>query len=111
MMDWEDSGGEDSGSEDAFGLRPRQHSINAGAKGPMHGLHIALSEGWLIPRGRDMCSFAHDRYRAAAAALAADLPDGGIMRMSFRVRICAPTAYQFYLPSIALDRPYVHEWP
>lgn len=53
----------------------------------MRGLQIAISEGWLVQRARDMCSFAHDRYRQAAEAEALSLPDDLIAKMSFRVRV------------------------
>jgi len=53
----------------------------------MRGLQIAISEGWLVQRARDMCSFAHDRYRQAAEAEALSLPDDLIAKMSFRVGI------------------------
>lgn len=83
MMDWEDSSGsEDSGGEEG-GSTPKKGS--AGQKGSMHGLHIALAEGWVIQRGRDMCSFAHDSYLQAALSLSASLPDGGLTKMSFKV--------------------------
>jgi len=51
----------------------------------MRGLQIAISEGWLVQRARDMCSFAHDRYRQAAEAEALSLPDDLITKMSFRI--------------------------
>ncbi|KIY45235.1 dual-domain HisK/Mak2 protein kinase [Fistulina hepatica ATCC 64428] len=51
----------------------------------MRGLQMALAEGWLIQRARDMCSFAHDRYRQAAQHEAAHLPQGVIAKMSFRI--------------------------
>jgi hypothetical protein len=54
----------------------------------MRGLQIAIAEGWLVQRARDMCSFAHDRYRQAAEAEALSLPDDLIAKMSFRVRVC-----------------------
>lgn len=52
----------------------------------MRGLQIAIAEGWLVQRARDMCSFAHDRYRQAAEAEAMNLPSDLIAKMSFRVR-------------------------
>lgn len=52
----------------------------------MRGLQIAITEGWLVQRARDMCSFAHDRYRQAAEAEALNLPSDLIAKMSFRVR-------------------------
>jgi hypothetical protein len=51
----------------------------------MRGLQLAVAEGWLITRARDMCSFAHDRYRQAAQAEAANLAPEAIAKMSFRV--------------------------
>jgi hypothetical protein len=53
----------------------------------MRGLQIAISEGWLVQRARDMCSFAHDRYRQAAEAEALSLPDDLVAKMSIRVRV------------------------
>ncbi|KAF7324347.1 Histidine kinase [Mycena venus] len=38
------------------------------ASASMRGLQKAIDEGWVIQRARDMCSFAHDRYRQAAQA-------------------------------------------
>ncbi|KAI0294831.1 histidine kinase [Russula brevipes] len=51
----------------------------------MRGLQIAIAEGWLVQRARDMCSFAHDQYRQAAEAEALSLPDDLISKMSFRI--------------------------
>jgi hypothetical protein len=51
----------------------------------MRGLQLALSEGWLVQRARDMCSFAHDRYRQAAQAEMESLPPNITADMSFRV--------------------------
>ncbi len=56
----------------------------------MRGLQIAIAEGWLVQRARDMCSFAHDRYRQAAEAEALNLPSDLIAKMSFRVRSFGP---------------------
>jgi len=53
----------------------------------MRGLQVAISEGWLVQRARDMCSFAHDRYRQAAEAEALSLPNDLVAKMSFRVRV------------------------
>lgn len=52
----------------------------------MRALQLAVTEGWLITRARDMCSFAHDRYRQAVQAEAANLPPETISKMSLRVR-------------------------
>ena len=93
MMDWEDSSG-CSGSnderDDTWNLHKAVSNLrdtgSGGAKGAMKGLQMALAEGWLIQRARDMCSFAHDRYRQAAQAEADALPEESIAKMSFRVR-------------------------
>ncbi|KAN0138534.1 hypothetical protein V8E53_003522 [Lactarius tabidus] len=51
----------------------------------MRGLQIAIAEGWLVQRARDMCSFAHDRYRQATEAEVLNLPSDLIAKMSFRI--------------------------
>ncbi|KAH9964567.1 hypothetical protein BC827DRAFT_1265837 [Russula dissimulans] len=51
----------------------------------MRGLQIAIAEGWLVQRARDMCSFAHDRYRQAAEAEARSFSDDLTAKMSFRI--------------------------
>ena len=96
MMDWEDSSGSSS-DEDTDGMWNIPKTIRAGgetalstSRGSMRGLQIAIQEGWLVQRARDMCSFAHDRYRQAAQAEAANLPEGAIPKMSFRVRAKDP---------------------
>ncbi|GLB36534.1 putative GAF domain containing protein [Lyophyllum shimeji] len=91
MMDWEDSAG--SGSEDEredmWDLHKAVSNLretNSGtSRASMRGLQFALSEGWLIQRARDMCSFAHDRYRQAVQAEADALPQEMIAKMSLRI--------------------------
>lgn len=92
MMDWEDSGlssGSDEEIEDRWNLPKAVSNIrNANAnptRSSMRGLQIAITDGWLIQRARDMCSFAHDRYRQAVQAEADGLPAQIISKMSFRV--------------------------
>ncbi|KAI0005369.1 hypothetical protein BJV74DRAFT_875326 [Russula compacta] len=70
---------------------PREKSTST-ARRSMRGLQIAIDEGWLVQRARDMCSFAHDRYRQAAEAEALSLQDDLIAKMSFRGngRVCLP---------------------
>ena len=86
------SSGSDFDTEDdrSSNSRPvptiREKSTSA-TRRSMRGLQIAISEGWLVQRARDMCSFAHDRYRQAAEAEALSLPDDIIAKMSFRVGI------------------------
>ncbi|KAJ7071393.1 hypothetical protein C8F01DRAFT_1110373 [Mycena amicta] len=55
------------------------------ASATMRGLQVAVEEGWIIQRARDMCSFAHDRYRQAAQADVATLPEGAAAKMSLRI--------------------------
>jgi hypothetical protein len=70
------------------GLVPTSREKSTGAtRRSMRGLQMAISEGWLVQRARDMCSFAHDRYRQAAEAEALNLPDDLLAKMSFRVRV------------------------
>ncbi|KAJ3802608.1 hypothetical protein GGU11DRAFT_813370 [Lentinula aff. detonsa] len=69
MMDWEDSSGSSGSDEEDtfFNLRRNAESSspNNASRSSMRGMQLALVEGWLIQRARDMCSFAHDRYRQA----------------------------------------------
>ena len=93
MMAWEDSSGS-SGSDDEMddmwnlhkAVTNLQQTGSNNARGSIRGLQMALDEGWLIQRARDMCSFAHDRYRQAARAEVDALPADSIEKMSFRVR-------------------------
>lgn len=77
---------EDDQSSDSL-LPTSRGSSTSGTRRSMRGLQIAISEGWLVQRARDMCSFAHDRYRQAAEAEAVNLPHDLIAKMSFRVRV------------------------
>ncbi len=77
---------EDDRSSNSLVYTSREKSANA-TRRSMRGLQVAISEGWLVQRARDMCSFAHDRYRQAAEAEALSLPDDFIAKMSFRVRV------------------------
>ncbi|KAI9509850.1 hypothetical protein F5148DRAFT_1275037 [Russula earlei] len=66
----------------------REKSTSA-TRRSMRGLQIAIAEGWLVQRARDMCSFAHDRYRQAAEAEAMSLPDDLIAKIVLS-GICLP---------------------
>ncbi|RDB29051.1 Peroxide stress-activated histidine kinase mak2 [Hypsizygus marmoreus] len=91
MMDWEDSSssGSEDESDDMWNLHKAVSNLRdtgpGNTRASMRGLQLALSEGWLIQRARDMCSFAHDRYRQAAQAEADVLPAGSLAKMSFRI--------------------------
>lgn len=89
MIDWEDSSAAEEEADDKWNLHKAVNNFrdkeSASAPGSMRGLQLALAEGWLIQRARDMCSFAHDRYRQAAQAEAASLPAETMAKMSFRI--------------------------
>ncbi|KAF6766466.1 dual-domain HisK/Mak2 protein kinase [Ephemerocybe angulata] len=89
MIDWEDSSGTEEEVDDKWNLHKAVSNFrekdSSTTRGSMRGLQLALSEGWLIQRARDMCSFAHDRYRQAAQAEAAALPPEVMAKMSFRI--------------------------
>jgi hypothetical protein len=90
MIDWEDTSGSSSEDErEEYNLSKAVYSMRSkmqsSGRESVRGLQIAIQEGWLVQRARDMCSFAHDRYRQAAEAEAASLPEGTIAKMSFRV--------------------------
>lgn len=111
MMDWEDSSGSSS-DEDAGDIWNVSKAVNnmketalSTTRGSMRGLQIAIQEGWLIQRGRDMCSFAHDRYRQASHAEAENLPEGAVSKMSFRVRSRNPTTSS-EIDTVILDHPH-----
>jgi predicted ATPase len=92
MMDWEGSSpgsGSDEETEGRWNLPKAVSHIRKSnsdpTRGSMKGLQVAVAEGWLIQRARDMCSFAHDRYRQAVQAEAETLPEEIIAKMSFRI--------------------------
>lgn len=90
MMDWEESSGSSSEDEDELTNHHRavtniRNKDTSNSKGSIRGLQMALVEGWLVQRARDMCSFTHDRYRQAALAEAENLPQESAARMSLRV--------------------------
>jgi hypothetical protein len=76
----EDSASGSSGSEEEL-----QGTTPSTSRQSMRGLQVSTTEGWLIQRARDMCSFAHDRYRQAAQTEADALPQETIAQMSFKV--------------------------
>ena len=92
MMDWEDSSGS-SGSEEeqeeswiiSQAVSNMRETRLSTTRGSMRGLQIAIAEGWLIHRARDMCAFAHDRYRQAAIVESRRYPEDKLAKMAFRV--------------------------
>ena len=100
LMDWEDSSGSSGSDEEAEDMWnvskavSRVSSISdrdgsSSGRGSMRGLQVAIAEGWLVQRARDMCSFSHDRYRQATQAEAELLPEETVSKMSFRVCMLA----------------------
>ncbi|KAK0208888.1 hypothetical protein DFS33DRAFT_1254916 [Desarmillaria ectypa] len=88
MMHLEDaSGSSSSSSEDEHDDYLSFHRVDTTntPRNSILGLQKALDEGWLIQRARDMCSFAHDRYRQAAQAEAANLSEKVATKMSLRI--------------------------
>ncbi|KAI0090021.1 histidine kinase [Irpex rosettiformis] len=90
MIDWEDSSGSSSDEDtDDQWIIPKSvrsaENMTSTSRGSMRGLQMAIQEGWLVQRARDMCSFTHDRFRQAAQAEAANLPENVTAKMSFRI--------------------------
>ncbi|KAI6045151.1 STKc type histidine kinase [Pisolithus marmoratus] len=89
LIDWEDSSGSSSEDEENVWDLSKAISIlkNRGSSlgDSMRGLQGAIDEGWLVQRGRDMCSFAHDHYRLAVQQEVAALPGNILSKMSFRI--------------------------
>ncbi|GBE78499.1 histidine kinase [Sparassis crispa] len=92
MIDWEDSSGSSASDEEADDMWDVSKAVTnirdtapTTGRPSMRGLQTAIAEGWLVQRARDMCSFAHDRYRQAALAEAESLPESMISKMSFRI--------------------------
>ena len=92
VIDWEDSSSGSEGETDAdeaWKTQPvpsmKELSARSSARSSIKGLQAAIAEGWLVQRARDMCSFAHDRHRQTAVAMAEKLPEGTIASMSLRV--------------------------
>jgi len=93
MMDWEDSTGGSASEDEIDDIHNLHKAVSnlrengtGSTRGSMRGLQRAVTEGWLITRAREMCSFSHDRYRQAAQAEAEALPQDVKTKMSFRVR-------------------------
>lgn len=90
MMDQEDT--ISTSEEESDSLSSQNHASHLRAtdnsrensRPSTRGLQTALVEGWLVQRARDMCSFAHDRYRQAIQAEVESLPPESISKMSFR---------------------------
>ncbi|KAK7064662.1 histidine kinase [Favolaschia claudopus] len=94
LIDGEDnssgSSGEDEGEERGWSIARAISNVPdtpamGNASASMRGLQKAIDEGWIIQRARDMCSFAHDRYRQAAQADVASLSQDVYAKMNLRI--------------------------
>ncbi|KAJ7275535.1 histidine kinase [Mycena haematopus] len=94
LIDGEDSSsgssGDEEGEERGWSIARAVSNVpdtasTGNASASMRGLQRAIAEGWIIQRARDMCSFAHDRYRQAAQADVASLPEEVYAKMNFRI--------------------------
>lgn len=88
-MEWEFCG--NSSDEDDTGSEPRISKATTciidTIQGPglMRGLQTAITEGWLVVRARETCSFAHDRYRFSVTTETERLPAESIANISLKV--------------------------
>ncbi|KAL5518690.1 CHK1 [Sanghuangporus vaninii] len=93
VIDWEDSSSGSSDGEnetdEAWRSQPvpsmKELTGRSATRSSIKGLQSAIAEGWLVQRARDMCSFAHDRHRQTAIAMAEKLPKDTIANMSLRI--------------------------
>ena len=94
VMDWEDvtvSAGSEEDPDEALTTVSRSLPSKtaepslSNSRGSMRGLQLAIAEGWIVQRARDMCTFSHDRYRQAAIAEAQAVPAEQFAMMSFKV--------------------------
>ena len=99
MMDWEDSSSSGSASEEEEdrwnphrAVPSVRNADTSNSRGSILGLQLALAEGWISQRARDLCSFSHDRYRQAVLAETENLPPEVRARMSSRVKTSWPSS-------------------
>jgi hypothetical protein len=87
MVHWQDSTmgsvEDDEIQTSDFSKAFREHAQSGSGRESMRGLQIAIQEGWLLQRGRELCSFTHDRYHQAARDLAN--MEWPVAKMSYRV--------------------------
>lgn len=88
MMDWSSGNEGDEEPIETWDFakalsNASEESANIGKS--TRGQQVAISEGWLVNRARDMCSFTHDRYRQAAQAELATFPEDAVAKMSLKV--------------------------
>jgi hypothetical protein len=96
MMDLEDSSLNEEDPERQWNHHSIKETNSSSPLGSIRGLQTAIAEGWLVQRARDMCSFAHDRYRQAAQADAETLPEDVMAKMRFRVRASSLPSFRVF---------------
>lgn len=88
MMDWSSGNDGDEEPVETWDFAKALSTVNdesANIGRSIGGQQIAISEGWLVNRARDMCSFTHDRYRQAAQAELDTFPEEAVAKMSLKV--------------------------
>ncbi|KAF9654281.1 histidine kinase [Thelephora ganbajun] len=88
MMDWSSGNEGDEEPVETWDFAKALSTVNdesASIGKSINGQQIAISEGWLVNRARDMCSFTHDRYRQAAQAELDTFPEEVVAKMSLKV--------------------------
>jgi len=88
MMDWSSGNEGDEEPVETWDFAKALSTVNdesANIGKSIRGQQIAISEGWLVNRARDMCSFTHDRYRQAAQAELDTFPEEAVAKMSLKV--------------------------
>ena len=88
MMDWSNGSEGDEGPIETWDFAKALSTVNEESTNIgkfIRGQQIAISEGWLVNRARDMCSFTHDRYRQAAQTELDTFPEEAVAKMSLKV--------------------------
>ena len=88
MMDWSSGGEGDEEPVETWDFAKALSTVtdeSASIGKSIKGQQVATSEGWLVNRARDMCSFTHDRYRQAAQAELDTFPEETVAKMSLKV--------------------------
>lgn len=94
MMDWSSGNEGDEEPVETWDFAKALSTVNDESTNigkSIRGQQVAISEGWLVNRARDMCSFTHDRYRQAAQAELDTFPEEAVAKMSLKVGlvVCA----------------------
>ena len=98
MMDWSSGNEGDEEPIETWDFAKALSTVNeesASIGKSIRGQQTAITEGWLVNRARDMCSFTHDRYRQAAQAELDTFPEEAVAKMSLKVGMVS----QYPLPS------------